>query len=159
MRALFSPCGRYRYRLERSGEGPPITFVMLNPATADAERDDPTIRRVRALARGFGRGRVTVVNLYALRTPDPRALRAHPDPVGPENDAHLAHAAAAGGDIVCAWGNHADPARADAVLALFAATGARVHHLGTTKSGAPRHPLYVARSVTLTPYARSSTSA
>lgn len=155
MTAIFSPCGTWRYRLERPAEGPgaPIAFVMLNPSTADAERDDATIRRVRALARGFGRGRIVVANLYALRARDPKALRAHPDPVGPENAAHLAALAAEGGDVVCAWGAHADPARAAATTALLVRAGARLWHLGPTKSGAPRHPLYVERGVRLLPYA------
>jgi len=150
--AVLSPCGTYRYRLERPGEGaladaPPIAFVMLNPSTADAERDDATIRRVRALARGFGRGRIVVANLYALRARDPTALLAHPDPVGPENDVHLAALAREAGDVVCAWGNHADPGRAAEAAALLAGRGARLWHLGRTKSGAPRHPLYVPRDV------------
>lgn len=154
MSAVFSPCGTYRYRLERpaEGAGAPIAFVMLNPSIADADRDDATIRRVRALARGFGRGRIVVANLYALRARDPKALRAHPDPVGPENAVHLAAVAKEGGDVVCAWGNHADPARAEEAATLLARAGARLWHLGLTMSGAPRHPLYVARGVRLLPY-------
>ncbi|WP_372422799.1 DUF1643 domain-containing protein [Salinarimonas chemoclinalis] len=154
MSAVFSACGTYRYRLERPGDdasagAPPIAFVMLNPSTADAERDDPTIRRVRALARGFGYGRVVVANLYALRATDPRALATHPDPVGPENAAHLAALAGEIRDVVCAWGNPADPEHARAALALLAGAGARLWHLGLTRSGAPRHPLYVPRDVRL----------
>ncbi|WP_029029158.1 DUF1643 domain-containing protein [Salinarimonas rosea] len=155
MSAVFSPCGTYRYRLERPGDdaragAPALAFVMLNPSTADAYRDDPTIRRVRLLARGFGYGPVVVANLYGLRSADPRALAAHPDPVGPETPAHLAAIAAQVRDVVCAWGNHAEPARARAALALLAGAGARLWHLGLTKSGAPRHPLYVPRDVPLT---------
>ncbi|MGP9820048.1 DUF1643 domain-containing protein [Salinarimonas sp. NSM] len=158
MSTVFSPCGTYRYRLERpadgaSAEAPPVAFVMLNPSTADAERDDPTIRRVRLLARGFGYGPIVVANLYALRATDPRALAAHPDPVGPDNAAHLAAIAAQAGDVVCAWGNHADPERARAALALLAGAGARLWHLGPTRSGAPRHPLYVPRDVRMARFA------
>lgn len=154
MSAVLSPCGTWRYRLERPGVagGPPIAFVMLNPSTADAERDDATIRRVRALARGFGRGRIVVGNLYALRARDPKALRTHPDPVGPQNAAHLGALAREAGDVVCAWGAHADPARAAEAAALLAGAGARLWHLGLTRAGAPRHPLYVARDVRLLPY-------
>ncbi|GGK18790.1 DUF1643 domain-containing protein [Salinarimonas ramus] len=155
MRAVFSACGTYRYRLERDApdetSGGPVAFVMLNPSTADADRDDPTIRRVRILARGFGFGPIVVANLYALRASDPRALAAHPDPVGPQNAAHLAALAREGRDVVCAWGVHADPARAAATIALLGRAGARLWHLGLTKAGAPRHPLYVPRDVPLTP--------
>ena len=133
--------------IEPGATGGPVGFVMLNPSTADAERDDPTIRRVRGLARGLGYGRVVVANLYALRATDPKALRTHPDPVGPEGDRHLAALAGEVPDIVCAWGVHAAPERARAVAALLGAAGARLWHLGLTKAGAPRHPLYVRRDV------------
>ncbi|MGJ3262026.1 MAG: DUF1643 domain-containing protein [Salinarimonas sp.] len=154
MSAVLSACGTYRYRLERPAAAdrataPPVAFVMLNPSTAGAERDDPTIRRVRILARGFGYGPLVVANLYALRATDPKALAVHPDPVGPENAAHLAAIAARAGDVVCAWGVHADPARAAEVVALLTRAGGRLWHLGLTKSGAPRHPLFVPRDVRL----------
>ncbi|ACD17039.1 DUF1643 domain-containing protein [Paraburkholderia phytofirmans] len=48
--AVISPCGTYRYGLMCAGEAlspgkPAALFVMLNPRTADARLDDPTIRR------------------------------------------------------------------------------------------------------------------
>lgn len=46
--AVISDCGQYRYALSRGGwmggKGT-VLFVMLNPSTADASEDDPTIRR------------------------------------------------------------------------------------------------------------------
>jgi hypothetical protein len=144
--AEISECGRYRYTLGRQwGDGPLVTFVMLNPSTADAEMDDPTIRRCLGFARSWGAGALHVVNLYALRSTDPAALWVVPDPVGPDNDRHLAqHAHLAvrdGAPIVAAWGANA---RQDRVAAVRALPGMdRLQCLGVTKDGAPRHPLYL----------------
>lgn len=150
--ALISPCGRYRYRLERPGRRP-LAFVMLNPSRADAERDDPTIRRCGALAAALGHDGLVVGNLYALRMPSPRALLADPDPIGPDNDAALARIGSEHGLVVCAWGNHAEEARAAGVVRLLRGAGAVLACLGLTARGAPRHPLYAPRGATLQPYA------
>src|SRR3989449_11540410 len=107
--ACFSRCGTYRYALwRRWAAGPQVLFVMLNPSTADAQRDDPTIRRCIGFARRWGCGGIEVVNLFALRATDPRRLRYTRDPVGPENVAHLARAAGRASLVGAAWG--ADPA-------------------------------------------------
>jgi hypothetical protein len=84
-----------------------------------------------------------VVNLYALRATDPKALRGHNDPFGPENEYWLRKVAREYGDVVCAWGANADQIHASKVSALFVAGGARLWCLGKTKDGSPRHPLYV----------------
>src|SRR5437870_2889354 len=85
--AKISDCGRYRYTLTRRvGVGGPLVWVMLNPSTADAEVDDPTIRRVMKFTEASDCGLAIVVNLFALRSPSPKALRGHADPVGPDND-------------------------------------------------------------------------
>lgn len=84
--ADISACGAYRYRLDRLGAllgRGAVNFVMLNPSTADAEQDDPTIRRCLGYAFRWGFARLIVTNLYALRSTDPRALWEHPDPIGP----------------------------------------------------------------------------
>ncbi|TMF61888.1 MAG: DUF1643 domain-containing protein, partial [Chloroflexi bacterium] len=67
--ATFSADRRYRYRLWRRWDGarPVVAFVMLNPSTADARRDDPTIRRCIGFAKSWGFGGVEVVNLFAYR--------------------------------------------------------------------------------------------
>ncbi|MCH7984950.1 MAG: DUF1643 domain-containing protein, partial [Chloroflexi bacterium] len=44
--ARFSGCHRYRYVLTREfGGDSTCLFIMLNPSSADADQDDPTIRR------------------------------------------------------------------------------------------------------------------
>ncbi|MFD3920195.1 DUF1643 domain-containing protein [Streptomyces sp. NPDC058595] len=88
--ALISDCGRYRYRLTRTwGPGPAAVMVMLNPSTADGTQDDPTVRRCVTFADAWGCGGLIVVNLYAWRATKRAELKLAPDPVGPDNDAHL----------------------------------------------------------------------
>lgn len=141
--ALFDPTRRYRYRLwRRWADGGLAVFVMLNPSTADAERDDPTIRRCAGFARAWGFGGMTVVNLFALRATDPARLHRARDPVGRDNDRHIAAAAAGGDLVVVAWGVHGGLRERDrAVLDLLAASRPRC--LGLTRGGHPRHPLYL----------------
>jgi hypothetical protein len=88
--AVLSDCGTYRYELHRSWDpaGSLCAWVMLNPSMADADLDDPTIRRCRSFSRSWDYGGIVVVNLYALRATDPEQLRRHPDPVA-DNDGHI----------------------------------------------------------------------
>lgn len=142
--AVLSDCGDYRYSLTRSwGTGAQLTFVLLNPSTADAEVDDQTVRRCVGYALLQRCTGVEIVNLYGLRSTDPAALRCHPDPVGPENDRHLASAVqrstAADQPAVVAWSGLAPPARVAVALAGPLA-GAPLRCLGLTRAGRPRHP-------------------
>jgi len=147
--ATFSPDRTYRYRLlRRWSRGRRILWVMLNPSTADAQRDDPTIRRCIAFSRDWGYGSMEVVNLYALRATRPAALRRHPDPVGPENERHVRAATRRADLVVAAWGVLG--AGRDASMAL--GRRGRVVCLGLTRAGAPRHPLYVPASAVPAPF-------
>jgi hypothetical protein len=146
--AVISGCGLYRYTLHRPSEvlypeRSTAAFVMLNPSTADATQDDPTIRRCRGFARGWGCAGLTVLNLYALRSTNPAELWKAADPVGPENDDYLRRMAREYGDVVCAWGGNAKPDRVAAFLRIMEGAAARLWCLGNTKDGSPRHPLYV----------------
>lgn len=148
MGAVISDCGRYRYTLERewlTGSGTCL-FVMLNPSTADASEDDPTIRRCVRFAQGWGYGRLTVGNLFAFRATDPNQLLHAADPIGPENDRWLARLCDQAQRIVIAWGAH-PKAQARAEVAMRHVIDRHPYKrpfcLGATKSGAPRHPLYV----------------
>lgn len=142
--ASYSRDRRYRYALGRRwGVGPVLTWVMLNPSTADHRRDDPTIRRCTGFARAWGFGGLRVVNLFALRTPDPRLLVAAEDPVGPGADRVLRRALRSSDAVIAAWGNPPPPLRrrADEVRRWLPG-GAWC--LGLTARGEPRHPLYAA---------------
>lgn len=107
--AELSECGEYRYRLSRIWDEAkkPLTFIMLNPSTADAELDDPTIRRCMGFAEREQAGGVVVVNLYGFRATKPFDLFQATDPIGPGNDRALKRAARQAKSIVCAWGAHA----------------------------------------------------
>ena len=91
--AELSEDSKYRYWLRRSwkygGDGQVICFIMLNPSTADALTDDPTIRRCMGFVRSWGGSVLSVRNLFALRATDPAELRTASDPVGPKGDTHL----------------------------------------------------------------------
>lgn len=153
--AVFDRTGRYRYALTRrwAAEGPPVLFVLLNPSTADAERDDPTIRRCIGFARDWGHGAVEVANLFAWRATRPADLRRAPAPVGPRNDRHLLAAAGRAARIVLAWGVHgALHGRDAAVLALLRREGHALECLGVTGGGQPRHVLYLPRDTAPRPY-------
>lgn len=140
--AEFSPCGRYRYSLTRvwDRERPTILFIGLNPSTADAEKNDTTIRRCIGFARSWRFGGLIVCNLFALRSTDPRVLRVAADPVGPGNAAAIRRACGMAGRVVVAWGVHGRLHRRDEhVLAMIE----RPFCLGVTQDGSPRHPLYL----------------
>ena len=116
---------------------------MLNPSTADAVRDDPTIRRCIGFARAWGYRRLVVTNIFALRATLPSALRGAADPVGPRNDRYILRAARDADRVVCAWGVHGALGNREAeVLALL--RDLALENLGLTQGGYPRHPLYVA---------------
>jgi hypothetical protein len=141
--AWFSSDRTYRYLLTRRWGDPAswMTWIMLNPSTADASADDPTIGRCTAFAKREGCGGLDVLNLFAWRAADPRALRECGDPVGPDNDLFIT-GHAQGALVVAAWGAHAFAAgRAREVGQLVGALGVSLLCLGITKDGHPKHPL------------------
>jgi hypothetical protein len=142
--ATFSDCGRYRYTLTREwGEGKTVCFIGLNPSTADAEEDDPTIRRCIGFAKREGGGSLLMLNLFALRSTDPAALLTTPNPVG--EPAEEVGVRAAGADlIICAWGALPKVLRWRAAEIADGFCGDRqLLCLGKTMNGSPRHPLYL----------------
>lgn len=159
--AVFSPCQRYRYTLFRDlgMQGPQLTVVMLNPSTADAVKDDPTIRRVIGFAKSTGAGSLQVLNLFAIRATDPRAMLAADDPVGPQNDDHLARelkmAKDEGRFVLAAWGAHGGHRGRDFHVLHRLVDGVEWRCLGRTHQGHPKHPLYVPKSQQMVQFAAS----
>jgi hypothetical protein len=144
-RAVFNEARTHRYLLERRWHhGRLLTWLMLNPSTADAFADDPTIRRCIRFARRDGYAGIRVINLFALRATDPRELQAHPDPIGPCNDRMLEEMTR-GAAVVAAWGAHGKLGdRGRVVTARLAGEPAHCPPmlcLGVTKDGYPTHPL------------------
>lgn len=159
MRTMFSADRRYRYTLHRRLHAPDqtiihrtVTFIGLNPSTADEELDDPTIRRCIGYATSWGGSELYMLNLFALRSTDPKLLYSEAKPVGRDNDHYIEHVARTYSDIiVAAWGTHgALGGRGIAVMELL--EGLEVFCLGVTKAGHPKHPLYLRSDTALTPY-------
>lgn len=153
--AIFDQSGQFRYSLSRQWEGGKgrVAMILLNPSTADASRDDPTLRRCIGFARRWGFASLEVVNLFAYRATRPQQLRQATDPVGPENDDHLMRAARNAGVVVAAWGVHGVLAgRNLEVLRMLAGLGLSLSCLGLTKTGHPRHTLYLSHRTPLIPF-------
>ena len=162
--AIISDCGRYRYRLTRQcglTTGGCVNFIMLNPSTADAKEDDPTIRRCMSFALRWGFRELVVTNLFAYRATDPREMKKAADPVGPENMQYVQEAAdyavhgweAYGikGLVICAWGNHGSYMDQDKTVLGW------IGHLNpmalrVSQSGQPAHPLYLPKKLNPQPY-------
>lgn len=148
--AVISLDERYRYVLTRTWDPslPRLAWCMLNPSTADASLDDPTIRKCKGFARRVGHGGITVVNLFAFRTVSPAVLKASSktvDIVGPENDTWIRRVFSEGTKtIVCGWGgNVPNIHRAGRIRQIAAEVGAILYCFGISeRNGAPRHPLY-----------------
>lgn len=146
--ARFSDCQTYRYELSREwpdGEGT-VLFVMLNPSTASADANDPTIRRCMGFARAWGHRRLEICNLFAYRATDPKdmdaAARAMVNIIGPGNNDAIYLAASRASKLIVAWGAHRRAvSRGKVVMRLLYPRHA--FSLGLTSNGAPRHPLYV----------------
>ena len=148
--ATYSDCEKYRYQLTREWDAskPRALFVMLNPSTATEVQNDPTVERCERRARALGFGSFRVTNIFAWRDTDPKNMRAATDPVGPLNDEAIRDSAenwiGENDRIVCAWGAHGDHLnRGAAVETLLRSTGKPLYHLGLTKAGHPKHPLYI----------------
>lgn len=144
--AVISDCQQYRYLLRRTwhAERPRALLVMLNPSTADASKDDPTIRSCVRLLNAQGYGSLEVVNVFAFRATDPDDLTKTEDPMGPQNERVIAAAVGRCDVVVCAWGAHHLAQRKTSFLKQFLSSRKpAIYCFGKTKAGAPKHPLYI----------------
>lgn len=147
-RALYSPCGRYRYLLEivflaKQGDASRLQVIGLNPSTATEFVDDPTLRRCKWLAQHEGYGGLLMTNLAAFRSTSPQVMLWADDPIGRENTPEFL-ASLPATEVLAAWGAHGSrkelAAQVDAVRTVF---GHRLCALRRTKNGQPAHPLYL----------------
>jgi hypothetical protein len=148
--ATISPCGKYRTRLWRiwDDEKPRMLLILLNPSTANAAEDDPTIRRGIGFAKREGCGGLEVVNLYGYRTRCPKALwdaAENVDIIGPGNpETILSMLRSVDGPIVCGWGTHGGLEAEFHIRGLAAHVDKPIYHLGPLNAGGmPKHPLYL----------------
>ncbi|PIB22833.1 hypothetical protein BFP76_09890 [Amylibacter kogurei] len=144
--AIYSDCEQYRYALTRVWDdtGKRALFVMLNPSTATEVQNDPTVERCERRARALGFGAFRVTNIFAYRATDPRDMRAQSDPVGKENDTAIMDGAAWADTVICAWGTHGEHmGRGAFVERLLRDQSKPLTHLGLSKAGHPKHPLYI----------------
>lgn len=144
--------GPYRYWLTRSWDArPTMALLGINPSTANATEDDPTIYRCVDFADLSGHGSLWMLNPFAFRATDVRELRTASDPIGPDTDRHIRSLCARARTVVVAWG---PPTKIPAVLrprlvaveTMLRAAGVRLHVLRLTKDGHPEHPLMLPRS-------------
>lgn len=154
--AVISDCGAYRYRLER-GVGRSMSIIMVNPSTADAENDDPTIRKVLGFAARLHCDRIIVGNKFAFRATDVNALRSAGDPVGPDNDKHVEQILRDGDLHIVAWGSLSKLPEAlrsqwKSVVRIADRVGVRLHCIGYNADGSPRHPLMTSYNTSMSPW-------
>jgi hypothetical protein len=147
--AELSVDGKYRYSLGRvwDEDNPKrACFIMLNPSTADATTNDPTIRSCTRLAKGFGCGGLAVVNLFAYRATNPRELRNTGNPVEGQpgrNDAVIRSVALQCVPLIVAWGRMGAILGRDRAVLGILADFKPIYCLGRNGDGSPIHPLYV----------------
>lgn len=148
--AIYSEDSRYRFALWRIWKaGPTALIIGLNPSTATETIDDPTIRRCISFMDREGFGGFYMLNLFAFRATNPFVMKMEADPIGEGNDEHLRAFAAKTDKVIFAWGAIGIHRNRDKeVVAMFP----NAHCFGTTKSGQPKHPLYLESSTEIIPY-------
>lgn len=160
MTAILSECRKYRYLLTREtglDNTKTVVFIGINPSTADEVDNDPTVRKWLGFAKRWGFGRIVVVNLFAYRHKDPKALAAAVDPVGQHNAMHQVDAIYQAALIVPCWGRlgklpkSLQPTMLEMLSVLRAARHAKVKCFGKTKCGQPMHPLMLGYDTELVP--------
>lgn len=127
-------------------------WIMLNPSTATADEDDPTIRRCIAFSKSWGFAGLVVTNAYAWRATDPDELVGLADPVGPGNDTALERMIERHATIIVAWGKRAGTERANKIALAAMIHGRTLMCLRHNDDRSPEHPLYVPGATTPVPW-------
>jgi hypothetical protein len=143
--AIISECKRYRYQLWRIWDRtqPKVLFIMLNPSTANAEKDDPTIKRCISFAKSWGYGGLYVGNLFAYRSTDPKGLLVAEDIGGTDGLNHWIQMSNLSESVICAWGNSSLIQKLKPRLELLKTLDKPLFCIQTSKDGTPKHPLYL----------------
>lgn len=144
----------YRFTLTRTfGPGKLLAICGLNPSKARdgddyyAPLDDPSVRRMCGFARSWGYGSLRVVNTNPIISTDPHACPMPSEEALAANDLVVKQAITDCAMFLCAWGANVNPVLESRTLELirpwWRSWPGLVHHLGLTKGGHPRHPLYM----------------
>lgn len=167
----FSDCRSYRYTLLHSwvkedgqfkqvdlpaDQRRQVMWIGLNPSTADEQRLDPTLRRVRAFSDSWGFNTFIMTNVFAFRATLPKDMRKAADPVGPENDRLLVDVAGRCEHVIACWGGLSNfprslRHRAASIRIMLRDAGRPVQCLGRNDDGSPKHPLYLDAMTPLVP--------
>ncbi|MEH6667760.1 MAG: DUF1643 domain-containing protein [Psychrobacter sp.] len=151
--ATISNCNLYRYNITRKWnlEGDNlVSFIGLNPSTADASKDDPTLLRCINFSKSLGFDGMILVNLFAYRSTSPKAMKEFINPIGEENDAYIIDAIMQTNKTILCWGNHGVHKSRDIEIHNLIRTYRELNFcFGKTLSNQPRHPLYLSRNTPL----------
>lgn len=173
MSAVISECGLYRYRLDRDCEGlvpaeydedgKVFAYFGINPSTADATIDDPTVRKWIGFTQRNGGKRFIVGNVFSFRATDVKLVGKVPFPQGPQHFTHLTQIIAEADVLVPCWGGRDKVPKhlrqhLDQLLDWLHRSGKPVLHFGTTDGGDPKHPLFLPYTTPLLPLEASPTS-
>lgn len=160
--AIFSPCRAYRYLLYREVQASGLLFLFsgINGSTAGEDDEDQTSLKWRGFTKRNGGRAYLAVNPFAKTATDPRELAKATDPIGPDNDRHIAEALAKADILVPCWGNRTKAPkhlrhRFDWMLAQMRSTGKPIKVFGFTNSGDPKHPLMLGYDTPLTDWTMS----
>lgn len=137
------PNQEYRYALWRVWDDslPFVQFIGLNPSTADASKDDPTIRKCRGFAQRWGYGGICMTNLFAWRDTKPANMKKAESPIGEDNNRWLKEVYSEASLTIAAWGNDGSflNRHLEVEKMLSPLTVLKLN----VKTGQPGHPLYI----------------
>lgn len=170
--AVISDCGCYRPWLTRDlGGEAPLVCIGANPSTADADLDDPTMRKDQGFARRWGCGSLIKVNIYPWRATKPKdmwaARKAGADilgvamSIGGKPESNLLYLMRAmqrvqdiGGVVLAAWGNIPEIEDVIATIGELARAypDVPIECLGTNGNGSPKHTLYLSSAAERQPW-------
>jgi hypothetical protein len=160
--ATFSLDRKQRYALWRKfGWGTKtVTFICMNPSTADAETDDHTVHRMIGFAKKWGYDHLNVVNVLPYVTSEAATAKRMALTVllGDTDQGNQEIAVWVAMDkaetVVLAWGAALPLEMQRQFLEAMCVKldGKKLWCLGMTKHGRPRHPLMVRKDAKLVPF-------
>jgi hypothetical protein len=159
--AIISDDDKYRYVLTRvwKKSKPQLLIIGINPSTADASQDDPTIRRLTQFAQANGFGGFLMLNLFAYRASKTHVLRdkihvvSLEHIIGPENDKYLKTNIKKADKVICMWGRYAKlPSINRAMKVYDMIPKDKRFCFGYNNDDSPTHPLFSPNPLTLRPF-------